>query len=183
MTSPSFRLDPPELPPPPAQEQARKAATRALQILAADVQAADGPAVYAANELNTALDPLRLHPALGVRCSKCEHGLGFVAVEPESARMMSGNRLQPPHLRRGGIYDLADKTPHKGRYEGWIQDAEDQKGSVTPTGEAPGQRTGLPQRRTYHCRGCGADYTVKNSRILALYLAAIARGDHEIRLR
>jgi hypothetical protein len=184
MTGPAFRLDPPEPPPRPTREQASRAATEALRLMDAGAPA-DGPVVHQPSELNTALDPLRLHPALGVRCGRltCGRGLGYVALDPNAARLMSGNRRQPPSKRRGGIDDLADISPHSGRFEGWVQDSEDRRGSVRVTGEAPGQRAGLPQRRTYHCTGCGADYTLTNSRLLTLYLEAVERGDHEFRVR
>ncbi len=184
MTGPAFRLDPPEPPPPPTPQQARDAAARALQLLA-DGAPADGPVVHEASELNTALDPLRLHPAMGVRCGRlsCGRGLGYVALDPNAARLLSGNRRQPRSKRGGGIHDLADISPHSGRFEGWVQDSEDRRGSVTATGEAPGQRTGLPQRRTYHCEGCGADYTLTNSRLLFLYLEAVERADPEFIVR
>jgi len=167
----SFRLDPQPLPHAPTPAAAREAAERALRVYLDHKELADGPAADLPSVLADALDPLRTHRAVGVRCLKCGHGLGFVALAPTGARMVSGTRRSPKRQRLGGIYDLAAVTESSGGFEGWVDDAAHSRGPVVPTGEAPGQRSGLPHRRTYRCQECGSHRTLKNSTLLVLYLA------------
>ncbi len=178
----SFRLNPQPLPPAPTPAAAREAAARACTVWLEHRELADGPAADFPSVLADALDPLRTHPALGVRCLKCGRGLGFVALAPTGVRVVSGTQRSPKRQRRGGIYDLAAATEPTGRFEGWIDDAAKRRSSVIPTGEAPGQHSGFPQRRTYQCPRCGSHSTVKNSTLLGLYLTAVRRGDADFRL-
>jgi hypothetical protein len=183
MSARSHRLDAPL--PQPAQGAATRAAARHALTLCVE-HAADGPAAFTNADLNTALDPLRLHPVLSVRCAHCERGLGFVALNTQGATLVSGNKRQPPRRRRGGIYDLDAITTAEGggrRLMGWQEDAEAGRGNVEPTGEAPTRRTGFAQRRAYQCPNCSNRVVLNNTRYLRLYLTAIERGDSEIRLK
>jgi hypothetical protein len=183
MASNSFRLDSPVLAKPdPAT--ARVAATAALQR--GDLHTADGPSAVTNLELNAALDPLRLHPALGVRCGRCDYGIAYLALNTQGTTMVSGNNRVRPKRRRGGVYDLAaldqtDPGTATGLL-GWQADAQEGRGTITPTGERAGQRTGFAQRRTHTCEKCGASYTHNNRTLLRLFLEAAARGDRDIRL-
>ncbi len=183
MTAKSYRLDTP-LPAPATGAEARAAAQRALALCPAG--AADGSAIFSNAELNTALDPLRLHPALGVRCGRCETGIAYLALAPQGAHMVSANNRQPKKKhRRGGIYDLADITEAHGggrRLPGWQEDAQNGRGAVVPTGERAGVASGLAERRTHSCPRCQANYTHTNTTLLQKFLETIARGDSEIRL-
>lgn len=182
MASRSHRLDTP-LPAPVTGAEARTAAELALRLCPDGV--ADGNAIFTNAELNTALDPLRLHPALGVRCGRCEIGIAFLALAPQGAHVISGNTRQPPKRRHGGVYDLADITPAHGggrRQLGWQEDAAAGRGNITATGERPGVASGFAERRTHTCPRCRAAYTHTNTTLLQLYLTATSRGDPEIRL-
>lgn len=182
MARSSHRLDS-SVPEPAAGAAARAAAQNALS-LCTDA-AADGPAALNDRELNTALDPLRLFPALGVRCGHCEHGLGYVALNTQGATLVSGNTRRPPKRRRGGVHDLGtitDPAVASRGVMGWQADAQAGVGAVTPTGERPQSHTGVPQRRTHGCAKCHANYTHNNTTLLRMYFEAIARGDNEIRL-
>lgn len=145
---------------------------------------ADGEAIFNGVVLNEALDSLRLHVPLRVRCGDCEIVVAFAALHPLGAYVVSGNRLTKPKKRRGGSDDLVAITPlgPGTGFVGWDADARAGKGSVTPTGERAGVVSGFPERRTHRCRKCHRRYTLTNSSLLRLYLAAIARGDGEIRL-
>ena len=147
---------------------------------------ADGQAMYFDSELNQALDPLRLQPAVRVRCPKggCGRGLGFIAIKTQGASIESGNRLSPRSKRIGGIYDLADITQPDGHrtYPGWVEDARAGLGYVFPTGEREGVGSGFDERRQYRCR-CGGTYTLTNTELLRLYVGAIALGKAEIPLQ
>lgn len=136
---------------------------------------ADGQAVYFDAELNEALDPLRMQPALGLRCGRCSHGLGFIALKTQGAAVESGNKLSKPKRRIGGIYDLAQIVEHSGRFPEWVDDANAGKGYVYPTGDRREASTGEPQRRQYRCP-CGATYTYTNTQLLRIYLGGLADG-------
>jgi hypothetical protein len=133
-------------------------------------------------ELVATLEPLRFHPAIGMGCPRCGAGLGFCAVEPSTAHVVSANRRLHKSKRQGGIYDLDRLSTYQGRSEAWVEDAQAGKGKVRPTGDAPGQSTGLPGRRTYACRRCGAACTVRDRSLLSLYLGAVVDGDREVSL-
>src|SRR5450759_1523267 len=111
MAAPSFRLHTAfaPLPEPPT---ARAAAARALALLGDG--GADGARIFDDRPLTEALDPLRLHPALGVRCGSCDHGIAFIALAQQGAYLVSANRRQPPKRRHGGVWDLADITTPPG---------------------------------------------------------------------
>ena len=183
MTPNSYRIIA-ELPNAATSADARAVARHALTLCTP--AAADGTAIFTNAELNAALEPLRLHPALGVRCQGCEEGVAFVALHTEGSYLVSANGRIRPKSRRGGVYDLADITPAKGKsrgLQGWQDDAAAGKGAVSPTGERPGIGSGLAERRKHTCKGCGAVYTHTNTTLLRLYLDAIASGHPEIRLR
>ncbi|MGH8945022.1 MAG: hypothetical protein ACRDVL_02600 [Acidimicrobiia bacterium] len=139
-------------------------------------------------ELNQALDPLRLWPALGVSCGKhlaardyCFAGLGFVALDQQGARIVSGNRRKPPAKRRGGVFDLASVTGEPPRrFESWVEEAQAGLGKAIPTGEEPGHSAGLLLRRGWDCPRCGASWVLKNRTLLQAFLQGIERGDREI---
>ncbi len=182
MTPRSYRLDTP-LPAPATGAAARTAAQHALTLCPDG--AADGSLIFSNAQLNAALGPLRLHPALGVRCGRCDTGIAYLALMPQGAHVLSGNKRQPPKRRHGGIYDLADITLAHGegrRQLGWQEDAQAGRGNVTPTGERPGVASGFAERRTHTCPRCHAAYTHTNTTLLQHYLNAIARGDTGIRL-
>ncbi len=182
MTAKSYRLDTP-LPAPATGAEAWEAARRALALCADG--AADGKAIFTNVELNAALDPLRLHPALGVRCGSCGTGIAYVALALQGAHVVSGNKRRPPKLRRGGVWDLADITSSAAggrRRPGWQEAAEAGRGTVAPTGERPGVGSGVAERRTHSCPRCHAKYTRTNTTLLRHYLEAISGGDVEIRL-
>lgn len=127
------------------------------------------------------LDQLQRHPALAVKCARCGKNLGFVAIKPGTAHVVSANRRKRPKDRYGGVWDLADIEPHRGRYEGWVEDSLVGKGSVQPTGSTPGRATGWPDRRTYTCR-CNAQYTKTDRELLRLILTALRNNDRAIYL-
>ncbi len=178
------QLPPDPLPEPARGPQAADAARRALQLCDGPA-VADGAAMHSNQALRRALDPLRLHPALGVRCGRCGHGIAYAALHPTLAYVMSGNKLQPPKKRRGGAFDLAGIEPgglgHG--FDEWVEDARAGKGTVHPTGERPGIASGFPERRTHRCRRCNASYTHTNTRLLQMFLRAIATNDADIRLK
>jgi len=177
-----YRVDD-SLPSPVVGASAREAAERALALCGDG--AADGPQAFINVDLNQALDPLRLHPAVGVRCGRCDFGIAYLALTTQGATVVSGNVRRPPKQRGGGIYDLGDLTQSStaGRGTiGWQADADAARGSVTPTGEREGSRIGLAQRRTHTCKECSANYTHNNTTLLRKYLGAIASGDNKLRL-
>ena len=167
------------------REQAAEFATHALEVL--DRSGADGQAIFG-EELNRAIDALRRWPAIGVRCAspRCNHGMAWVAIDEGSARAVSANRRRPPKGRQhGGIYDLLDITPGGGlgrAQEGWVEDANANKGSVRPTGERPGITSGYNERRTHTCQRCGRTSTHTNETLLRRILEAIRHCDAVIRL-
>ena len=182
MATPSFRLHT-AFAPPPEPLPARVAAARALALLGDG--GADGARIFDDRPLTEALDPLRRHPALGVRCGSCENGIAFIALAQQGAYLVSANRRQPPKRRRGGVWDLADITTPPGTtraFPGWIEDAQANVGSVRPTGERAEVFSGMNERRTHNCRRCGADYTHTNTTLLRFYLGSISRGEPAIRL-
>ncbi len=140
-----------------------------------------------------ALDPLRLYPALPIMC-RCGYRMGWVALAGQGAYVVSGNRRTSRDARLGGVFDLADEgSRHSLGLPGWVQDAEQGRGSVIPTGERPGVFSGFPERRTHVCKKCAqrryrgetrlGHYTHRNTELLRLYLEAVATGNREIRLK
>ncbi len=182
MSPGSYRLDSP-LPDPATGAEARTAARRALALCPDG--AADGDAIFTNTALNAALDPLRLHPALGVRCGSCGTGIAYIALNTQGAYVVSANNRQTPKRRRGGIYDLDNITTASGtrNLPGWQEDAAAGRGTVTPTGERSGIGSGLAERRTHSCPRCNATYTHTNTTLLQYYLEAISRGGGEVLLK
>lgn len=180
----SYRLPPDPLPEPASGAQMADTAQRALQFCGGP-DAADGAAMHSNEALRRALDPLRLLPALEVRCGRCGHGIAYAALDPTLAYVVSGNRRQPPKKRRGGVFDWAGIEPG-GPGHGfpeWVEDAKAGKGTVRPTGERPGIASGFPERRTHSCTRCKASYTHTNTRLLQMFLYALNSSDTEIRLK
>ncbi len=180
----TFRREP-RIPSPATGADAKLAATLA-RALCVD-GAADGPASRFNTALAEALNPLRLLPALGVRCTACGDGIAFIALPTEGITLVSGNHRQPPKRRRGGIYDLAHitdtETPGAPRAQtGWQADAAAGRGPVRVTGDKQGSEIGFAQRRTHTCRNCGRNYTHTNTGLLRKYLDAVARGEPAIHL-
>jgi hypothetical protein len=178
---PDYRI---ELPTPADAVQARVIARDVLLMITRG--RADGQAMFFDEELNTALDPLRLQHAVGVRCARgsCGRGLGFIALTTQGAQIKSGNRLAPRSQRFGSTYDLADITRPEGHrtYPGWVEDARAGVGYVFPTGERDGVGSGFDERRQYRC-SCGATYTVTNTQLLKIYVGAIALGCNKMPLQ
>jgi hypothetical protein len=193
VTIQAFRLDL-HLTEPAAGQRARTIAHEALKLV--DPAGADGKAMFSNRPLNDALDPLRLHPAMAMRCS-CGHRMAWIALDQQGAHMVSANRRIRPKWRQGGVFDLAALTPAPTtggrRLQGWVEDAQANLGSVFPTGERPGIFSGFTERRTHICRKCKhrkkhgkprpRAYTHTNTALLRLWLDAIANGEHEIRLK
>jgi len=184
MSRRSFRLDTP-VPKPAHGAAARDAAQQALMLCGDG--AADGPAAFTDRQLNEALNPLRLFPAVGVRCGRCEYGIAFIALNTQGATLVSGNKRQPRKKdRHGGVYDMGNLTEARGgsrALAGWQEDANADLGTVAPTGQREEMQTGYAQRRTHKCANCHAEYTHTNTTLLRMYLEVISRGDREIRLK
>ncbi len=183
MTGPAWRLNPSPLQPAARGQQARQAAGDALEVCAAAPPAA-GTMIFTGGVLSDALDPLRLYPAVVVRCGHCENGVAYAALHPQGAYVVSANRRSKPKQRRGGIYDLDAITPTGPGtgFTGWDADARAGKGSIRPAAERDGAASGFPERRTHKCHRCGREYLHTNNSLLTKYLSAITRGDDEIRL-
>ena len=118
-------------------------------------------------------------PALGARCGNCGYGIAWIALKDQTALLALANKLQPPKRRYGGMYDLDDITQAglSGRaQEGWVEDANAGKGSLTPTRNREGVGSGYNERAIWHCRnrGCARKFTRVNNTLLAKYLHAIA---------
>jgi len=62
----------------------------------------------------------------------------------------------------------------------WIRDADDP--GLHHRQRKPRVAFGWPLRYTLHCRACGLDHPLTNSRMLHLLIAAIATEAREIRL-
>jgi hypothetical protein len=169
-------FDPPLLVPtrPPPEEE-RVAAVAALTRLAALRKARLSEERDA--ELTRLLDPLRAYPAVGVRCPKCNRGLGFIALEEAGTGVASGNGRQPPKRRLGGVRDLADLTePHPARaFKGWQEDARAGRGPVRPSDI----RSHEARRRTYECL-CRQVFTATNPRLLQQLLEAVRKQKTEV---
>lgn len=178
----------PDAPQLPAAADPTEAGKIALQILPTLTRGcADGREIYGNAELNEALNPLRMQPAVGVLCgrTRCRHALGYIALKTQGAAIESGNRLAPKRRRIGGIYDLDHITADDDRWRtfpGWVEDSQAGKGTVRPTGEQPGVGSGFDERREYRCPRCNATFTLTNTQLLKLYVAAISLGNNKIPL-
>jgi hypothetical protein len=127
------------------------------------------------------LDELQHRLAIGLACARCGRGLGYAAVLPGTAHVVSANRRLPKKERHGGIYDLDPLSAYEGRFEPWIEDADAGLGQVRPS-EDPTRATGFAGRRTFECARCGACFVCTEHKLLRLWLDAIVNEEREIRL-
>jgi hypothetical protein len=164
----------------PSRAVERAAAERALALLD---QIPDAKPLWPApRQLVSSLDELRWHPSIGVACPKCGSGVGYIAVNVDTAHVVSANRRLPKRRRRRGIYDFDRLSEYQGRFEGWVEDAQAGLGKVTPTGDAPGRYSGgFAGRRAYRCR-CGSETTCTERQLLMVWLHAIVDGEREVPL-
>ena len=153
------------------------AATEALACL----DALDRDTYLSDGALMAALDPLRPHPVVEVRCSpppRGDHRLGFAALDQQDASVLLAARRVSPKQRRGGLHDLMDVIrpgPLGRRLQGWVEDAEAGRGSIAVAGYTPGDPSGWPLRYRFTCRRCKTERVLTNLSLLRLLLDALRR--------
>jgi hypothetical protein len=127
--------------------------------------------------LNAALNPLRRMPALEVVCGRCYSRVGWWALDSSLAYVAATEHRAKPRERLGGISDLAQPSNrHLSGFLPWIELARDGKTSVRLVDI---HTSGYPIRLRFVCR-CGADYTLKNTPRLRIYLASVEAGSGKI---
>ena len=137
-------------------------------------------------EVNQLLEPLRGLSPVRVRCRRDHRNatICWAAITPSQALVVTAKRrkMAKHSLGHGGMADLIHEPGHP--MDGlawWIRDADDPDGHIT-TSANPHVASGWPLRYTLHCRTCGLDHPLTNSRMLHLLIAAIISESPEIRL-
>jgi hypothetical protein len=162
----------------PGRSQAtRSAANRAAALLRKETHVTgegSTPELIWSRALAEAIEPLRYHPALPVRCA-CDRGLGWARFGLE------------------GVYVTMYKVPKKGPItdQGRVlitewSDSIEFANSPVPAGfENEPAGAHVWARRRFVCRppeGCDRRYTFSSHGLLLLWLQTIGKGDTEIRL-
>ena len=131
--------------------------------------------------LNQELNAVR-HLTLRVTCGRCRGGIAWSALDLNAAFVAAFQRLRPPKERRGGIQDCYEPEPPSPMGQKnwpWILLAESGKTSVTIEDI---YTTGYPLRLRLTCPKCRAEYVMKNTTRLRLFLDAVANARTTIRL-
>jgi hypothetical protein len=141
-----------------------------------------------------AADPVKFHPALGVRC-RCGKGLGWVAICTLSTGIIivHSDKRQPERYRHGGYSDLAPVGGDGARMftlSDWNHELASGIGAVrgsSPLGGlfgegTPGVMFDVGSRVIYTCPKCARTHTLRNDVAVRRYLESVANGGTEIRL-
>jgi len=111
--------------------------------------------------------------------SKRDDLLAAIASSQALVVTAKRRRMAKRSLGIGGMADLVHEPLHP--MDGlawWIRDADDPGGYITVSAN-PRVAFGWPLRYTLHCRACGLDHPLTNSRMLHLLIAAIATEARE----